>query len=112
MQESSRREAEKLVTELRECDGITRPSVAKKIEDLGQAAVQPLLLALGDPNWAVRFWAVRVLESVGDQDALVALRECTKIEQDSTAVQAILRAVISLTRAREHKKREADSKSS
>jgi hypothetical protein len=79
---------------LRECDGFERPNIAKQLQDLGPAAIEPLLFAISDENWVIRHWAARVLGRLYATRALSALVAQLTVEPDRIVRDTIAEALI------------------
>lgn len=90
MNQAAQSQVEQLAKQLRECDGFLRPKVAAQLQQLGPLAIDPLLPALSDPNWAVRYWAARILGSLGGPLAISRLELQVAIEEDNFVKQTMI----------------------
>lgn len=96
MQEPTYTEVERLAHLLRTCDGMSRPTVAKHIEELGRIAELPICALLDDPNWGVRYWAAKILQSIGTIEAVPSLEAQAQVETDKFARDAMHQALLRL----------------
>ena len=86
----------RLIQELRAADGMTRPNVAKRVKQLGLAAVPALIALVRDGEWVMRYWAARLLKDMADPSALAALQHQLGLETERTVKTQIMEAIQAL----------------
>jgi HEAT repeat protein len=74
-------EIDALIADLADDHGLARQRARESLLEIGKPAVAPLIAALQNPNWRIRWGAAKTLGEIGDPAAIGALIETLEDER-------------------------------
>lgn len=84
---------EDLIESLKSDDINGQKSSARKLVDIGKPVVNPVIKALNDDKWRVRWYAAEILGEIGDKSAVNPLIKSLKDENNGVRSNAIIALV-------------------
>ena len=77
-----------MVRALKEADKFDRYNISEQLSLMKEAAVDPLIKALKDEDWNIRYFAVLALGKIGDQRAELPIAQALNDEDEYVRKEA------------------------